>query len=170
MIRRVALPLLLSAAALAQAQTGRAPVNPLIDYDAFAANVRAVRSLRESRRISEAEFRRMASEPGTVVLDARSERLYERRHIAGAVNLSFPEFTQSTLARLIPSPQTRILIYCNNNFTGAPESLPTKAVSSALNVSTFVSLYAYGYRNVYELGPAIDVAHSSLRFEGSEVR
>jgi len=124
MIRRLGFSLLLSAAALAQAQTERAPVNPLIDYDAFAANVGVVRSLRESRRVSETEFRRMAREPGTVVLDARSERLFKLRHIAGAVNLSFPEFTQATLARIIPSRDTRVLIYCNNNFEGAPESMP----------------------------------------------
>ena len=170
MIRRVVLALLLSAAALAQAQTGRAPVNPLIDYDAFAAHVAAVQRVRESRRISEAEFMRMAREPGTVVLDARSERLYALRHVKGAVNLSFPEFTEASLAHAIPRKDTRILIYCNNNFTGAPESLPMKNVASALNVSTFVSLYSYGYRNVYELGPAIEVSRSRLAFAGTEVR
>jgi Rhodanese-like domain len=152
-----------------QAQSA-ALANPMIDYDAFAANVTAVASLRESRRISEAQFMRMAREPGTVILDARSERLYAMRHVEGAVNLSFPEFTEATLARAIPSKGTRILIYCNNNFTGAPESLPMKNVSSALNVSTFVSLYSYGYRNVYELGPAIDVSAARLVFAGSEVR
>ena len=141
--------------------------NPLINYDAYVA---AVAPLRESRRISEAQFMRMAREPGTVVLDARSERMYTRRHVKGAVNLSFPEFTETTLAKTIPGKDTRILIYCNNNFIGAPESLETKAPSSALNVSTFVSLHAYGYRNVYELAPAIDFPRSQLTFAGTEVR
>jgi phage shock protein E len=146
-----------------------APTNELIDFDGFVRNIEEVRALRESRRIGEAEFIRMASEPGTVVLDARSERLYKLRHVKGAVNLSFPEFTRETLAGAVPTKATRILIYCNNNFYGAPESMPAKAISSALNLSTFVSLYAYGYRNVYELGPAVDVRASRLRFEGSEV-
>ena len=144
--------------------------NELIDYAAFQKDVAAVGRLREARRVSEAEFIRMAREPGTVVLDARSERLYKLRHVAGAVNLSFPEFTQATLARVIPSRDTRVLIYCNNNFTGAPESLPVKAVSAALNLSTFVSLHAYGYRNVYELGPVIDVERAKLTFAGDEAR
>jgi len=48
--------------------------------------------------------------------------------------------------------------------------MPVKAVASALNVSTFVSLHTYGYRNVYELGPAIDVRASKLAFNGTEVR
>ena len=87
-----------------------------------------------------------------------------------AVNLSFPEFTAETLARLIPTRDSRVLIYCNNNFEGAPASMPVKAISSALNVSTFVSLHAYGYRNVYELGPALDVKASKLAFNGTEVR
>jgi phage shock protein E len=149
---------------------GVAPANPLIDYDAFAANVAAVAPLREARLISEAQFMRMAREPGTVVLDARSERMYGMRHVKGARNLSFPDFTEASLARAIPTKDTRILIYCNNNFIGAPESLAMKAFSSALNVSTFVSLYSYGYRNVYELGPSIEFKSTKLAFAGSEVR
>ena len=170
MIRLFSAVLFLLMTSVPQAQTARAPLNELIDYEAFAGSVDEVRALRESRRVSETDFVRMAREPGTVVFDARSERLFKLRHIAGAVNLSFPEFTEATLARIIPTRETRILIYCNNNFTGAPESLPVKAVASALNLSTFVSLRVYGYRNVYELGPVIDVARSKLAFQGEELR
>ena len=77
--------------------------------------------------------------------------------------------TIESLQRLIPDRRTRVLIYCNNNFEGAPGSMPVKAIASALNVSTFVSLYAYGYRNVYELGPAVGVSRTILAFEGSEL-
>jgi len=155
-------------AGLAQANPPQELRNPLIDYDGFARNVQEVRELRAQRRLTEEEFVRMAREPGTVVLDARSERLYRLRHVRGAVNLAFPEFTAETLAAIIPARDTRVLIYCNNNFEGAPASMPTKAVGAALNVSTFVSLHTYGYRNVYELGPAIDVKSSALEFAGSE--
>jgi hypothetical protein len=162
-MRRLSLAAL-AAVPLAYAQD---PGNILIDYEGFARNVQEVRALREERRISEAEFLLMAAEPGTVVLDTRSERLFRLRHIKGAVNLSFPDFTAETLASVIPSKATRVLIYCNNNFIGAPESMPTKVISSALNVSTFVSLHAYGYRNVYELRPAVDVRATKLVFEGT---
>ena len=37
----------------------------------------------------------LAQQPGTVVLDARSERMFNRLHIDGAVNLRFPDFTDS---------------------------------------------------------------------------
>jgi hypothetical protein len=159
----------LAFAALAHADGPRELRNPQIDYEGFARNVQEVGRVRDERRVTEEEFVRMAREPGTVVLDARSERLYRLRHVRGAVNLSFPEFTAETLAGVIPSRETRVLIYCNNNFEGAPASMPMKAIQSALNVSTFVSLHAYGYRNVYELGPAVDVARSKLEFAGSEV-
>ena len=170
MPRTLSVAALLLLGTLAQANPSQPLRNPLIDYDAFARNVLEVRQLREQRRLTEEEFARIAREPGTVVLDARSERLYRLRHVRGAANLSFPDFTAETLAAIIPTRETRVLIYCNNNFEGAPESMPVKAISSALNVSTFVSLYSYGYRNVYELGPAIDVARSRLEFAGSEVR
>jgi hypothetical protein len=104
------------------------------------------------------------------VLDARSERLYRLRHIEGAVNLSFPEFTEATLAGTIPSRTTRVLIYCNNNFKDLPESMPLKRLGAALNNSTFVALHTYGYRNVYELAPVVDPANTRLRFAGSEAK
>lgn len=155
---------------LAGAARAADPGNPQIDYQGFERDVAEVRQLRADRRISEAEFIRMAAEPGTVVLDARSERLYRLRHVKGAVNLSFPDFTAATLAAVIPSPGTRVLIYCNNNFIGLPESMPVKAIAAPLNVSTYVALYTYGYRNVYELGPAIGTDTTKLEFAGTEVR
>ena len=156
--------------ALSFAATAQAPANPQIDYPGFERQVREVGALRETRRISEGDFLRMAAEPGTVVLDARSERLFRLRHIQGAVNLSLPEFTEQTLAALIPAKDTRVLIYCNNNFKGLPESMPVKAITVPLNVSTYVSLHAYGYGNVYELAPVVDPLDTKIRFAGDEVK
>jgi len=92
------------------------------------------------------------------------------RHIHGAVNLQFTDFTADTLARTIPAKGTEILIYCNNNFLGSPVSFATKAVSASLNVSTYTSLRSYGYTNIYELGPLLDVHSTAIPFEGSEVK
>jgi hypothetical protein len=63
-----------------------------------------------------------------------------------------------------------VLIYCNNNFRDLPESMPVKAMASALNLSTFVALHSYGYRNVYELAPVVDPANTRLAFAGDEIR
>src|SRR5262249_683537 len=126
-----------------------------------------VQKLREERRISEAEFIRMAAEPRTVIFDARSDSKFDMLHIKGARHLSLPDFTAADLARIVPDKSTRALIYCNNNFENEPKSLPTKFPSTSLNLYTFNILYAYGYKNVYELGPLIDITKSILPFEGT---
>lgn len=100
--------------------------NPLVDFAGHKEAVLAVEKLRRTRVVSEAEFLCLAREPGTVVLDARSAAMFQRLHLKGAVNLSFPDFTAETLARVIPQKTTRVLIYCNNNFNGSPVRFPPR--------------------------------------------
>ncbi len=140
--------------------------NPLIDYDGFAAAVRAVGEVRERRRIDAGRFRHLAALPGTVVLDARSADAYALLHIEGAVNLPLPDITADALAQLIPTPSTTMLIYCNNNFLDQPRAFPTKAPAASLNLHTLTVLHSYGYRNVHELAPPAGVADSPLEFAG----
>jgi len=140
--------------------------NQLIDYPAFQDNVAKVGALRAQRRITEAAFIRMAADPHTVVLDARSREKFALLHVKGAKNLSLPDMTAEELAKVIPSTTTRVLIYCNNNFLNEPAAFPSKNLSAALNIHTFNVLYAYGYTNVYELGPLIDIHQSRIPFEG----
>jgi hypothetical protein len=125
---------------------------------------------RATRRLSEADFIRMSREPGTIVLDARSRERFDELHVKGALNLSFPDIAVESLNTLIPDRGTRILIYCNNNFSNAEGPFPVKLASASLNPVTYVALYDYGYRNVYELGPLIDIGISRLEFEASPVR
>jgi hypothetical protein len=42
--------------------------------------------------------------------------MFKAKHIKGAIHLDFTDFTQENLEALIPDKNTRILIYCNNNF------------------------------------------------------
>jgi phage shock protein E len=143
--------------------------NEFIDYGSFKDNVSTVERLRENRRLTEKQFMRMAAEPGTVVLDARSAQKFALLHVKGAKNLSLPDITGEELAKVIPAKTTRVLIYCNNNFLNEPVAFPTKSPAASLNVHTFNVLYAYGYTNVYELGPLIDVNRARLKLEGSKV-
>ncbi len=143
--------------------------NPLIDFVRYRLIAAQVEPLREQHRVTEEQFAAMASEPGTVVLDARSADKYAMRHIAGAINLPFTDFTEESLASVLPTKTTRVLIYCNNNFRGAPKSLATKAAPASLNISTYIALATYGYTNVYELGPLLGVATTKLPFAGTEV-
>jgi hypothetical protein len=62
------------------------------------------------------------------------------------------------------------LIYCNNNFENSPRAFASKAPSASLNISTYTSLKSYGYTNIYELGPLLDVHNTAIPFDGSELK
>jgi len=141
--------------------------NPAIDMPGYLRVSMEAAQHRESHRVSEADFLRMSREPGTIVLDARSAEKFSLLHVKGAINLSFPDITVDSLNQTIPDKTTRILIYCNNNFSGAEKPFPTKMPSASLNLSTYIALYNYGYKNVYELAPLIDLKASKLAFESN---
>ena len=88
---------MLLVAGAAGAQESSNP-NPYIDYAAFQENVRQVGELRQARLVTEAQFKRMAKDRNTVILDARSAMMYGLLHIKGAKNLSFPDITAEELA------------------------------------------------------------------------
>jgi len=166
----LALALLLSGAAVPAPSEAPARIdNPAIDMKGYLRVANEAAAHRERHRLSEAAFRRMSREPGTIVLDARSRERYELMHVKGAVNLSFPDIAIETLERTLPDKSARILIYCNNNFLNGREAFLSKAPDASLNLSTYIALYGYGYRNVYELGPLLDVRSSKLEFEGTGV-
>ena len=143
--------------------------NPAIRYDQFADLTVKLAPVREKNRITEEQFLQMSKEPGTVILDARSPDRYDRIHVNGAIHLAFTDFTEEALHKVIPDKSTRILIYCNNNFENEPENFARKCIVVALNVQTFVNLHAYGYTNVRELGPLLDVKTTRIPFERSGV-
>jgi phage shock protein E len=127
-----------------------------IDYPAFRNLTGEVEAYRADRLVSLGEFQRMAREPNTIILDARSADAYREGHIEGAINLPFTDFTDQALRETLRDPNTRILIYCNNNFSNNARPVVLKRLELALNIQTFINLYGYGYRNVYELGDTVD--------------
>ena len=162
-------------AALLATQLAAAPAeslgaNPSIDMEAYLRVSAEAARHRLQRRVTEAEFIRMSREPGTVILDARSREKYDELHVKGAMHLSFPDIAVARLRERIPDRSTRILIYCNNNFTGAEGPFPNKLPSASLNLSTFIALYNHGYRNVWELGTTMRIQDSKIEFEGSAAK
>jgi phage shock protein E len=141
--------------------------NPAIDVASYLRVSRRALEYRQTHRLSESDFIRMSREPGTVVLDARSREKFDELHVTGAINLSFPDIALGSLRDALPEKNARILIYCNNNFRNAEDPFPSKLPSASLNISTYIALYDYGYRNVYELGPQLDIELSSLEFEST---
>lgn len=213
------------------------PVTPAnVDYDAFEQLVKEVKEHRKTRLVSIDSFASMSRQPNVVILDTRSDSMYKKMHIKGAIHLNFSDFTQENLVRLIPDPNTRILIYCNNNFSddarltpvayqalfpavvtkaaipryfeqatiipdpklaakgakagaaqknitpesndlsshtaAAPATSPgnAKPLTLALNIPTYINLYGYGYKNVYELSELVYMGlDPRIQYEGTDV-
>jgi hypothetical protein len=155
----------LSVAGLFAAETGKK--NPIIDYGGFLQNAQKIQAYREKRRVSEERFVELSKHPGTVILDTRSAAKFAQIHVRGATHLNFSDITETALAKSIPDKETPILIYCNNNFRGDPVNLESKMAPAALNIPTFITLYTYGYRNVYELEPLLDLEATVIPMERS---
>ncbi len=145
-----------------------APGSAEIDFDGFMELSGEVFELREKRLLSLNDFNAMAAEENTIILDARSRYAFEMGHIEGAVNLPFSDFTDEKLAEMIPNKDTRVLIYCNNNFTDDAEPIPLKRISLALNIPTFINLYGYGYENIYELGALTETTNANVNWVAGE--
>ena len=161
-----------------------------VSFDDFRQLVSEVEAHRANRLIDLDTFLTMIKKPGVIILDTRSTFRYERIHVKGARHLSFTDFTQDNLGKAIPSFDTTVLIYCNNNFDGnqtdfaskvaMPVPLQGNVISAqfnsqakplmmALNIPTYINLYGYGYHNVYELHELVNVSDPRISFEGTIV-
>ena len=163
-----ALALLASLAATASAQPARTTTEATIDFPGFLEIASAALEARNERLLPLDDFLALAADPATVLLDTRSAAAYDAKHLAGAVHLSFSDLTEESLARTVGSRDRVVLIYCNNNFADDQPPFVKKAAPAALNIPTFATLWAYGYRNVYELGELVELSDPSLEFEGSQ--
>lgn len=161
--------------------TNTAPAPSLVDYEAFKKLVIEVEPHRAERLVNLTDFNTMSRQENTIILDTRSKEMYDAKHIKGSIHLNFSDFTQDNLEKLIPSKDTRILIYCNNNFEDDQIYFATKSyvppledknelgITMALNIPTYINLYGYGYKNVYELSELISVLDSRIQLEGTAV-
>lgn len=167
---------------------------PKVKFDDYEALVKEVKIVRQERLLSLDEFLAFQKNDNTVILDTRSRKNFNAVHIEGAINLPFTEFTTANLRSLIPDPNTRILIYCNNNIKGDPIYFGSKTyspedekrrkkynkkatfvdksftkhnskyISLALNIPTYINLYGYGYRNIYELNELVSIKDTRVKF------
>lgn len=160
----------------------------LVSLNDFQNLATEIENHRAERLINLDSFIEMSRDENTIILDTRSKLRYDRKHLAGAIHLAFTEFSQANLEKVIPNSNTKILIYCNNNFLGdqvdfvskvsspppmkiAIEDLPydKKPVMLALNIPTYLNLYGYGYKNIYELDELVNVNDLRVKFEGSTI-
>jgi hypothetical protein len=185
---------LYSITAFSQSKT-TVPTAPFVDFDAYEKLVAEVKQHRKTRLLATEAFIKLSKNEKTIILDTRSDSAYAAVHIKGAVHLNFSDFTQENLARIIPSDDYTILIYCNNNFNIAEingslvdevrfaQVMATKSyvpapitkfipipLTLALNIPTYINLYGYGYKNVYELGELVNTFDGMVEFEGTAVK
>lgn len=158
--------------------------SPFISFDDYDKLMDEVKEHRKSRLVELPEYLEMAKESSVIILDTRSDAMYNSKHVKGAIHLNFSDFTQERLAEIIPSTDTKILIYCNNNFIDDQLNFPTKmsfpvdrikgggdkGITLALNIPTYINLYGYGYKNVYELSELISTTDLRIEFEGTSVK
>ncbi len=160
----------------------------LVNFEDYSELMAEVESYREAHLVSLNRFNEYSKQENTIILDFRSKAQYDAKHVAGAINLDFTEFTQDRLNTLIPDKNTRILIYCNNNFVtdfedlSMDSNLQSKALSYpkpslkkyqrtlALNIPAYINLYGYGFKNLYELGELVLVTDERVAFEGMAVQ
>jgi Rhodanese-like domain len=148
-----------------------------VDFEGFLKLSEETYQYRKDRLVDLDLFLEMAKDSNTIILDTRSDKMYAMKHVKGAVHLNFADFNVFDLMRVIPSQDTRILIYCNNNINddelffpskmARPVTPSRKPISLALNIPTFINLYGYGYRNIYELSSLVSVMDGRVEFEGA---
>jgi rhodanese-related sulfurtransferase len=82
-------------------------------------------------------------EGAAVLLDVRSAKAYERRRIAGALNLPASELTPEDASKVIPSTSTRVVLYCDASLA------PVRMI--AATTLAYPALWKLGYTNLYTL-------------------
>lgn len=179
------LPFLLLVQCLSAQETTDSYPKALVNYQTFKDLVSKVESHRVKRLVSFDDFLKISKKRNTIIQDTRSAYFYNKRHIKGAINLPFTEFTQQRLSEVMPNENTKILIYCNNNFKDdrinfaskivIPASLKkvktskkNKPLTLALNIPTYLNLYGYGYTSVYELDELLSINDVRATFEGTD--
>ncbi len=164
-----------------------------VDFDYFETVTAEAKINRSTRLVSYPTFLQYSNQPNTIILDTRSKMRYDKMHIKGAIHINFSDFTQAYLAEMIPDKNTRILIYCNNNFAQdspliiqnfaskvvLPELFTTmdsdqlngipKSKTLALNIPTYINLFGYGYQNIYELNELVSSSRPDLELEGTGI-
>ncbi len=141
-----------------------------VDYSGFTELTIEAEEYRKTHMASLENFIKWSKEKDVMVLDTRSKKMYDMKHVKGAVHLNFSDFTAEKLAKVIPSKNTKILIYCNNNLDKDEMYFARKMTPLALNIPTFINLYGYGYKNVYELDRLVPTINSPLELEGKAIK
>ncbi len=78
-----------------------------------------------------------------VLIDLRAKEAFEHAHIRGAINIPIEDLTLEHLKTRVANRNTRIVVYCANNFR------MTRMI--ALTTLGYPAIEQLGYRNVFRL-------------------
>jgi Rhodanese-like domain len=138
------------------------------DFVGFMESVKQVQAVRKDRLLSARQFAVFSQERNTLVLDARGQADFVLLHVKGSKNLPYTTFGLESLRELIPDTETRILIYCRNNLANSAvknlKPFIEKSPEGGLNIPTAITLYSYGYKNVWELDEIVDPDNCPIEF------
>lgn len=94
-----------------------------------------------------------------LIIDVRPQYDFDEYHISGAINLPLTDITRGSLARVVPSKGSRIVIYCDNNF-----AYPARRL--ALTTMAYPTIKQLGYSNTFILESSDSLDEFPLPLEG----
>ncbi len=98
-------------------------------------------------------------EGDVLIIDVRPKYDFDDYHISGAINLPLTDITEESLARVVPSKNLRIVIYCDNNFV-----FPTRRL--ALTTMAYPTIKQLGYSNTFILESSDSLEEFPLPLDG----
>ena len=132
-------PLLLAAALIATARAESPPVVSEIKAQDFYRQA----STSPPKEISAKQLADWLAKDAVILIDLRAKESFEYAHIRGAINVPIELLTAEHLKTLVPNRDSRIVVYCTNNF------MPTRMV--ALTTLGYPAIEQLGYSNVNRL-------------------
>lgn len=100
--------------------------------------------IRSERQIHYTKVPEILKKGDAIILDVRSKESYDCGHIKGAKNLSLTDITEKTLPKIVPSKQTKIIIYCEKTLSPPVRRMAATKIA-------FPIIYKLGYENIHEI-------------------
>lgn len=116
----------------------------LVAGEDYKYTMESINAIRQDRIKSDAAY--LMQQNGAYIIDVRSPEEYEKRHIAGSIQLD-SELVANQLPDVCPDKMHEIIFYCASGVRSE------KAVNTAKSM---------GYRNVYNLGGIDDWAYDFM--------
>lgn len=141
------MPIVLQAE-VGQQKVGAEDIGEPIGREEYLRRAIEIQFSQKQRTIGLTPFLDITQNSKPVILDIRGKEAYECSHIEGAININVSDITTRSLAKIIPSKETEVIIYCDMSFW-TEEMWMSRRV--ALFDLTYPLIHVLGYENLYSL-------------------